>query len=63
MHKFIDQGLSAREARQRLESDGPNELPSVKPRSLLAIAWAVVTEPMFLLLSACGGIYLFLGNM
>ena len=63
MHKFIDQGLSAPEARQRLEADGPNELPSAKPRSLLAIAWAVVTEPMFLLLSACGGIYLFLGNM
>lgn len=63
MHKFIEQGLSQTEARRRLEADGPNELPSAKPRSLFAIAWAVLSEPMFLLLSACGGIYLFLGNL
>ncbi|MBS1170579.1 MAG: yloB [Burkholderiaceae bacterium] len=63
MHQFIDQGLSEAEARRRFDADGPNELPSAKPRSLLAIAWSVVSEPMFLLLSACGGIYLFLGNL
>ena len=62
MQTLIDQGLSEAEARQRLTADGPNELPSAKPRSLWAIAWGVVSEPMFLLLSACGGIYLFLGN-
>lgn len=62
MRTSIKQGLSKDEARLRLANDGPNELPSAKPRSLFAIAWAVVTEPMFLLLSACGSIYLMLGS-
>ena len=55
-------GLSYEEARERLKIDGPNELPSSKPRSLAAIAWEVVKEPIFLLLVACGTIYLFLGD-
>ncbi|MBS1187611.1 MAG: yloB [Burkholderiaceae bacterium] len=63
MRKFIEQGLSEAEARRRFDANGANELPSAKPRSLLAIAWSVVSEPMFLLLSTCGGIYLFLGNL
>ncbi|MFT5644740.1 MAG: Ca2+-transporting ATPase [Janthinobacterium sp.] len=57
-----DTGLSDAEARQRLRADGRNELPSSKPRSLLAIAWRVACEPMFLLLIACGSIYLLLGE-
>jgi Ca2+-transporting ATPase len=56
-------GLSSAEARARLRFDGPNELPSSKPRSLAAIAWDVVKEPIFVLLVACGTIYLFLGDM
>src|SRR5690348_963375 len=55
-------GLSASEAAERLRRDGPNELPSAKPRSVAAIAWEVITEPIFLLLVACGAIYLFLGD-
>lgn len=55
-------GLSSAEARERLRIDGPNELPSSKPRSVAAIAWEVVKEPIFLLLVACGTIYLFLGD-
>jgi Ca2+-transporting ATPase len=55
-------GLSYEEARERLKIDGPNELPSSKPRSVAAIAWEVVKEPIFLLLIACGTIYLFLGD-
>ncbi len=58
----IPQGLSEDEAQRRLISDGWNELPSAKPRSLLAIAWTILREPMFLLLIACGGIYLLLGS-
>ena len=56
-------GLSSEEARERLRIDGPNELPSSKPRSVAAIAWDVVKEPIFLLLVACGTIYLFLGDV
>ncbi len=55
-------GLSEVEAAVRLARDGQNELPSTKPRSLFAIAAKVVLEPMFLLLIACGAIYLLLGD-
>ena len=55
-------GLSREEAAARLAQDGRNELPSARPRSLFAIAAKVVLEPMFLLLLACGAIYLLLGD-
>jgi magnesium-transporting ATPase (P-type) len=55
-------GLPADEAAARLARDGFNELPSAKPRNLLAIAADVAREPMFLLLIACGAIYLLLGD-
>jgi len=55
-------GLTAKEAAERLRRDGPNELPSSRPRSAVAIAWEVLKEPIFLLLVACGTIYLFLGD-
>ena len=47
----------------RLARDGYNELPSAKPRSLWAIAWEVVREPMFLLLIGASAIYLVLGDI
>jgi len=56
------EGLLDAEAAHRLADEGPNELPSAKPRSLLAIAFSVVSEPIFLLLIACGAIYLVLGD-
>ena len=59
----IPQGLSAEEALHRLKLEGWNELPSAKPRSLIAIAWTVLCEPMLLLLFACGCIYFLLGSM
>ena len=55
-------GLSEREAAERLVREGPNELPSSKPRSPFAIAFEVVHEPMFLLLVGCGVVYLILGD-
>ncbi len=55
-------GLSDLEAADRLQRDGYNELPSAKPRSLVAIAVEVVREPMFLLLIASGAVYLLLGD-
>ncbi|MBI3592978.1 MAG: HAD-IC family P-type ATPase, partial [Nitrospirae bacterium] len=56
-------GLSETEAAQRLKREGCNELPSTKQRSVLAIAFEVVREPMFLLLAACGAIYFLLGDI
>jgi Ca2+-transporting ATPase len=55
-------GLTEQEAAARLTRDGPNELPSRENRSLLAIVWEVVCEPMFLLLVAAGALYLVMGS-
>ncbi len=56
-------GLSASEAAGLLVKDGYNELPSARKRSLLAVALKSLKEPMFLLLVACGAIYLVLGDI
>lgn len=56
------QGLSAGEAARRLADQGPNLLPGSEPKSTAAIVRDVVTEPMFLMLLAAGGIYLALGD-
>jgi len=56
-------GLSEVEARDRLEKDGPNELPASRKRRFWSILFEVVREPMFLLLLACGGLYLVLGDL
>jgi len=42
---------------------GANELPQSKRRSVLTTIFEVVKEPMFLLLVACGTIYLVLGDL
>ena len=56
-------GLSHTEAQEILRTDGPNELPSARPRSFWSIAAGVVREPMFMLLIAGGIIYLLLGDL
>ena len=56
-------GLSATEAKRRLERDGFNELPRADHRSLLGIVVEVMREPMFLLLSAAAALYLLLGDV
>jgi Ca2+-transporting ATPase len=55
-------GLSEIEARQRLALDGPNALPVSRPRSAFRLLGDVLREPMFLLLVACGAVYLVLGD-
>ncbi len=55
-------GLSEAEAQRRLASEGPNELPTEKPRGFLSIAFGVAREPMFLMLLAAGGLYLLMGE-
>jgi len=59
----VPSGLSEAEVALRLQQHGYNELPSSKARSIFATAWDVVREPMFLLLLACGTIYLILGDV
>jgi len=60
--QFMLQGLTEQETRERLATDGYNELPTVKKRTFLHILLEVVREPMFLMLIACGLLYLFLGD-
>ncbi len=56
-------GLTDAEAAQKLKADGYNELRAAKTRGVFAIALGVLKEPMFLLLVACGSIYLILGDI
>lgn len=56
-------GLSSQEATERLRRFGENSLPGSQSRNILQIAGEVVREPMFLLLLACGTLYLLLGDI
>jgi len=56
-------GLSQVEATKRLQAEGFNELPAERRRPVSAIAIEVVRQPMFLLLVACGAIYLAVGDV
>ena len=58
-----DEGLSTAQAAQRLQQDGPNELPGEQRRGLRAIARETLQEPMFMLLLAAGALYLVLGDL
>ena len=59
----LSMGMTDADVRARLAEDGYNELPSAKKRQVWHIAWEVVREPMFLLLLACGLIYLLSGEV
>jgi Ca2+-transporting ATPase len=56
------QGLTEQEALERMAQDGYNELPTAKKRTFFHILWEVIREPMFLMLIACGLLYLLLGS-
>ena len=56
-------GLSEKEAAERIASEGYNEIPSAKKRSIFSIALSVLREPMLLLLIASGVIYMILGDI
>ncbi len=55
-------GLSQQDVLDRRHQFGYNELPSTQHRNVLEIAWEIIREPIFLLLLACGAIYLILGD-
>ena len=63
--QFVDiaSGLSEADAAERLAADGPNELPTAKPRSLFVVTVEILREPMILLLVGAGVIYLLLGEL
>ena len=56
-------GLTELEARERLAREGPNELPASSSRGFLRVLAGVLLEPIFLLLLACGVIYMLLGDV
>ncbi len=56
-------GLTESEASEKIRTEGYNELPSSKPKNIFTIALGVIKEPMFLLLVACGTLYLVLGDV
>jgi Ca2+-transporting ATPase len=56
------QGLTGQEALERLAQDGYNELPTAKKRTIFHIVLEAVRKPMFLMLIACGVLYLLLGD-
>jgi Ca2+-transporting ATPase len=56
-------GLSTSEIIEKQTKEGLNELPSSKPKNFLTLAWGIVKEPMFILLVACGSLYLVLGDL
>jgi len=56
-------GLPGREAAEKLRTDGYNELPESKQRSIFRVIFEVIHEPMFILLVASGLIYFMLGDV
>jgi len=56
-------GLSDAEADRRFVEEGPNELAASQSRGFVMIAWEVVREPMFLLLTAASSLYFMMGKL
>ena len=56
-------GLTASQAKEKLRTEGYNNLPSSKPKNFFSIALGVVKEPMFILLVACGTLYVVMGDL
>ncbi|HAR64279.1 MAG TPA: ATPase [Candidatus Margulisbacteria bacterium] len=55
-------GITEKDAQERSQNEGYNELPSSKQRSVIAITLEVFREPMFILLVTGGIIYFLLGE-
>ena len=56
-------GLTSDEVNQRIKENGYNELPGSKSQNFWTIMLGVIKEPMFLLLVACGTLYMILGDI
>lgn len=62
VEESVLQGLTEQEVRERLATEGFNELPATRKRTVFHILLEVLREPMFLMLIACGLLYLVLGD-
>ena len=60
---YLLAGLSAAEARDRLEREGANELPREQGFTLARVIFGVVREPMFALLIAAAAVYAIFGEI
>lgn len=56
------EGLTEQLAQERLARDGANALAASHPKHAFSLLKDIATEPIFLLLLACGVIYLLLGD-
>jgi len=56
-------GLSSDEAREKIRTEGYNELPEAHKHGFFTIIIEVIREPMFILLVASGLIYFILGDV
>ena len=56
-------GLSEEEAAAKIKESGYNEIPTAQKRSIFAIAFEVLRQPMFLMLVGGGAIYTILGDV
>lgn len=59
----IAHGLSNSEAILLQKTHGPNELPTQKRKSYLALAFKIIREPMILLLLSCLSLYFLMGEI
>ncbi len=55
-------GLDDAEVADRVAGEGRNELPQTKKKTLFAMLFEIIKEPMFLMLMACGVLYLVVGD-
>lgn len=58
----MQRGITSIYAAELLKQHGYNELPSARSKSIWKVALEVIKEPMFILLLACGSLYLLLGD-
>ncbi len=63
MPKPSPSGLTSDEAARRLAEFGPNAPPEAPPVGVFTIVLRTLKEPMFFLLAAAAGLYLFLGDL
>jgi Ca2+-transporting ATPase len=56
-------GLTSLQAKEKLNKEGHNNLPSSKPKNIFSIVFGVIKEPMFVLLVVCGTLYLVMGDL
>jgi Ca2+-transporting ATPase len=56
-------GITDYQAKEQLKKDGYNEMPSSKKPGIFSRLLEIVREPVFLLLIACGSVYILIGDI